>query len=228
LPLHWTEWNTQLATCAGDVTWGENRHVDSLHGASFVARQMVELDDAADSFMYWVASDLFEEGPLPQTPFSQTYGLLTIHGVPKAAANAFRLLERLRGPRARVEWDDPTPFCGAVATCEGTSVHVLAWHDLPPGLAADPWSSELQITPPESAGPADTWVVTSAHIRAGQGSPLELWESLGSPANLSAAQLACLRSRAEPARDAVQIARHGGDLRFAVCLEAQLGERSRL
>ena len=63
----------------------------------------MELDDAAETFTCWVASDLYKEGPISNSPFSSTYGLLTIDGIPKAAATAFRFLERLRGPSLGLE-----------------------------------------------------------------------------------------------------------------------------
>jgi xylan 1,4-beta-xylosidase len=198
LPIHWTEWNTQLATSSADVTWGENRHVDSLHGGSFVLRQMIELDEAADTFTFWVASDIFEESPIPNAPFSRTYGLLSVHGIPKATANAFRFLERLRGPRLATKLTDSPPFCGAVATCEGEAIHVVAWHDVPPGTPTPAtWNDTVTLELPPASG-AD-WIATLSHVKAGAGSALETWEAIGSPVNLSASQLALLRHSAEPA-----------------------------
>jgi xylan 1,4-beta-xylosidase len=204
LPIHWTEWNTQLATSAADVTWGENRYVDSLHGASFVARHMVELDDDADTFAYWVASDIFEEGPIPNAPFSHTYGLLTVHGLPKATANAFRLLERLRGPRVRLDTPRNSPaFCGGVATREGDSIHVLLWHDVPPEIQqAAPWADKLRVPFNGTDLATGPWIATRAHLRSGAGSPFESWEAMGRPLNLSPAQLALLRVHAEPGASA--------------------------
>lgn len=210
LPIHWTEWNTQLATSASDVSWGENRYVDSLPGGSFVARHMVELDDAADTFTFWTASDIFEEGPLPQAPFSNTYGLLTVHGVPKATANAFRLLERLRGPRIGFASDTTLPpYCGGVATMEGDSVHVLLWHDVPPEVCeVTDWTDTLTFPVGEKS--ITKWVVTTSHLRAGAGSPFETWEAMGKPLNVSPTQLALLRHCAEPAMQAtVLTAREG-------------------
>jgi xylan 1,4-beta-xylosidase len=219
LPIHWTEWNTQLATSGKDVTWGENRHVDSLHGASFVARQMVELDDAAETFTYWVASDIFEEGPIPNTPFSRTYGLLTIQGMPKAAANAFRFLERLRGPRLAVQSSDLPPFCGAVATHEGSSIHALFWNDVPPEVAApETWEQSVNVRVPNTA--TGQWLLTTSHIKAGAGSAFETWEKIGKPEELSPSQLAMLRVQSEPASTARIVSSEAGVIRVPIQLAA--------
>jgi len=219
LPLHWTEWNTQLATASSDVTWGENRHVDSLHAASFIVRQMVELDDAAESFIYWVASDIFEEGPIPSTPFSCTYGLLTIHGLPKASANAFRLLERLRGPQLAIESADLPPFCGAVATQEGTGIHALLWNDVPPEVTTSrTWQETVKVRVPEAGG--DRWLVTTSHIRSGAGSAFETWEAIGKPIHLSPAQMDMLRVHSEPAASATLISVFDGFVEVPITLSA--------
>jgi xylan 1,4-beta-xylosidase len=214
LPIHWTEWNTQLATSAGDVTWGENRYVDSLHGASSVARLMTELDDAADTFIFWVASDIFEEGPIPHSPFSHTYGLITIHGIPKATANAFRLMERLRGPRVDfAPSKNPPPFCGGVATREGESVHILLWNDASPEVRDAPaWRDDMQFTLADDGKNSCAWVVTTSHLSAGAGSPFETWETMGRPANLSPTQLKLLRQAAEPAMRAMVLKPAAGAL----------------
>jgi len=219
LPIHWTEWNTQLATSSEDVTWGENRHVDSLHGGSFVARQMVELDDAAETFTYWVASDIFEEGPIPSTPFSRTYGLLTIHGLPKAAANAFRFLEKLRGPRLALESAELPPFCGAVATQEGEGIHALLWNDVPPEVTAPTtWQETIEVQIPENCG--NQWLLTTSQIRAGAGSSFETWEAIGKPIHLSPTQLSMLRMQSEPAASACLVTAMNGTIKVPVSLAA--------
>lgn len=214
LPIHWTEWNTQLATSNADVTWGANRHVDSLHGASFIARHMVELDDAADTFTYWVASDIFEEGPIPNAPFSQTYGLLTIHGLPKAHAHAFRFLEALRGPRIVMDISSAPPFCGGVGTREGDSVRVLLWNDAPPEVPAPlTWTDVLRIP---SLHPTH---VTTRQITAEAGSPFEAWEKAGRPLNLTPIQLAAIRSAAEPRSNISLIQPLDGQIRIPIELK---------
>lgn len=219
LPIHWTEWNTQLAASATDVSWGENRHVDSLHGGSFVVRQMVELDDAADTFTFWVASDIFEEGPIPNSPFSRTYGLLTVHGIPKATANAFRFLERLRGPRLALELPDAPPLCGGVATLEGEAIHLLLWNDAPLEITApETWRDVLHIRLP--AGASGDWLATISHVKAGAGSAFETWEAIGSPVNLSPSQLAMLRQHAEPAASVALLTPADGSIGLPITLAA--------
>ena len=48
---------------------------------------------------YWTFSDIFEELTFFTRPFSGSFGLQTIHGIPKPSYHAFALLNRLGGER---------------------------------------------------------------------------------------------------------------------------------
>lgn len=212
LEIHWTEWNTQSTDSTANITWGDNIYVDSLFGASFIARNCIETDEACDTLCYWTASDIFEEGPIPSSPFSATYGLVTIHGIAKAHCNAFRALAKLRGPRLETQLASSTPQgCGVCATREGAITHVLLWnHKLVETPEQSRWQATLRLE-----GLTQKQVAVLSHIRAGAGSPYESWLDMGRPQNLSNAQQKLLRAHAEPhhsfqviepAEGAVQIA----------------------
>lgn len=103
LEIHWTEWNAQHAANEEEVTFSDNRYMDSLYAAAFIACNMLVLDGCCDSLAYWAASDIFEEHPIPAAPFSCSYGLVSIHGIPKASCNAFRLLSLLDGEALSID-----------------------------------------------------------------------------------------------------------------------------
>ena len=50
LPIYWSEWNTQSAASAKEVTWGENVFVDNAFAGTFIARNCAALDTACDMF----------------------------------------------------------------------------------------------------------------------------------------------------------------------------------
>jgi xylan 1,4-beta-xylosidase len=199
LPIYWSEWNTQAAADAAQVTWGENVHVDNAYAGTFIARNCLALDTACDMFGYWVASDVFEEGGIPSAPLSCTYGLLTLHGFPKAAANAFRLLRRLDGERLEPAAGFVAPHSGAgaaVVACPAAGqVRALLWNhahvELPPPA---PWRETLRVPWASPAAPQ----VLSARVGPAGGSVYEAWCELGRPENLTTAQAAFLRARSEP------------------------------
>jgi xylan 1,4-beta-xylosidase len=206
LEIHWTEWNTQSTDSTANITWGDNVYVDNLFGAGFIARNCIALDGACDTFCYWTASDIFEEGPIPSAPFSATYGLVTIHGIPKAHCNAFRLLSRLRGRVLETQLQDAPPGCGLCATRQGDTTHVLLWnHALVENAERTTWNDTLRM---DSGG--QELLATLAHVRAGAGSPYESWLDMGRPQNLSPAQEKLLRAHAEPHYTAQQLAASEG------------------
>jgi len=129
LEIHWTEWNTQAAESANNITWGDNIYVDNLFAASFIVRNCISLDTACKTFAYWVVSDIFDEGGIPQSPFSCTYGLLSIHGIPKASFNAFRLLRKMNGNIMDVKPRAPLPNGkGLLVTKDQQTIKILLWN----------------------------------------------------------------------------------------------------
>ena len=197
LEIHWTEWNTQTAATADKITWGDNIYVDNLYAASFIARNCIELDTACKTFAYWVVSDIFDEGGIPQSPFSCTYGLLSIHGIPKASFNAFSFLRKMTGNIMEVKTQTPLPNGkGLLVTKENEIIKVLMWNQnfAEQSITTD-WTGSIQL-PLQN----DTILnVVRASIGIGAGSPWESWQLMGRPLNPSPAQLELLKQHARPA-----------------------------
>jgi len=102
LEIHWTGWNSLIPLPDGRLSWDENPSVDNLSGAATACDLAMAVDGDCDTFCWWETSDIFEESGMPQSEFSNTYGLLTPNGLPKATFNAFSFLNRLRGGRLGV------------------------------------------------------------------------------------------------------------------------------
>jgi xylan 1,4-beta-xylosidase len=197
LPIYWSEWNTQAAASAAQVTWGENVYVDNAFAGTFIARNCTALDAACDMFGYWVASDVFEEGGIPSAPLSCTYGLLTLHGLPKAAANAFRFLRRLEGNRLDLASGSTATHsgAGAIATTVGYNIRALLWNHAHVELAPPAtWRETVRVPWATTTTPQ----VLTARVGPAGGSVYEAWLELGRPENLTTAQTAFLRDRSEP------------------------------
>ncbi|MGB8352500.1 MAG: hypothetical protein WCD79_01295 [Chthoniobacteraceae bacterium] len=216
LPVYWTEWNSLACKDAKTVKWINNRAVDDLCSGSSVARYSLELDDASDGMAWWVASDIFEEAGMPMSPFSETYGLLTIHGIPKPSFHAFTFLSRLRGPRMSVGRGGALPHgCGIVATQEGCVIRCVLYNHQPPSVV-DPaiWNSVLQVPWPDKEGLAIAFTV-----KKDAGSARETWEQLGAPHNVGDIELALLRAAANPAYKYERMQAIGGHLEWSFTLE---------
>ncbi|MDA3959367.1 MAG: hypothetical protein PF961_01150 [Planctomycetota bacterium] len=211
-PLHITEWNSLSCGSSKTVDWTGNPSVDNAYAGAFAARMALELDQDVDTLCWWVASDRFEEGGVPQAPFGSIYGLLTVDGIPKSSYNALQLCARLRGARQSVSGDAAPNGCGLVATRECETVHVVAYHQ--PFMAAgpaQPWQTTVRI-PVDHA----EQVVTAIRVRAGAGSAYETWLALGRPQDPSPAQMAVLRAHAVPEHTMTRHQAEQGELALSV------------
>jgi xylan 1,4-beta-xylosidase len=194
--LHFTEWNSMTCGSSAEIDWVNNPTNDSLHGAAFVAANCIALDRVVDTMAWWVASDVFVESGLPHSPFSMTYGMLTIHGIPKSSFHAFRFLRQLRGELLAIERSAPiAPGTGLSATTEGPVRDLLLWNQrLLEMREPEIWRERLRI-PVDGDGEQ---LVVSARIGAGAGSAYESWLAMGAPHNLAPAEESALRAHAEP------------------------------
>ena len=197
LEIHWTEWNTQTAATAKQITWGDNIYVDNLYAASFIARNCIELDTLSKSMAYWVVSDIFDEGGIPHSPFSSTYGLMNIHGIPKASFNAFRILRKMTGDIMKVSTKDALPLgAGSFVVKEGGITKVILWNQNFPEIKDHKdWRGSVQIP----SGIDSAMSVIQTTIGIGHGSPWETWQLMGRPQNLTPTQFDMLKAHSEPA-----------------------------
>lgn len=212
LEIHWTEWNTMSAKDSADISWVFNPTVDMHYGGSSVAKEMLSVMDYCDSAAYWVVSDLFEERGPKHSPFSSTYGLMTIDGIPKATYNAYKLLRKLRGNRMKAEFSQtPPPFCDICATEEnGILRAVLYNHHTPEFDFQPPFCDSISCEVKENG----KYILTSAVIKKHNGSAYETWIEMGMPQDLSPIQKEMLFAHSTPCYDFKIITSQNNKLTF--------------
>jgi xylan 1,4-beta-xylosidase len=197
LEIDLTEWNNLVPLRDGKIAWADNPCLDDVSAAAAVCDLATAVDADCDTFCWWEASDVFEEGGMSQSEFSGIYGLLTLNGLPKASFNAFRFLNRLRGGRLELRHEPLTAGRGLVATAGEGNPQVLLWYrDLSAYGAGTqkPWTGTMKMPWAESAKP----VLVQEKITPGAGSCYETWQSLGSPQNLSPIEYHLLEVHAAP------------------------------
>lgn len=192
--LHWTEWSSLDATTKADVDWYANETIDQLYAAALICHVCTHLDGDVDGFFWWVASDIFEEMGMPQSPFSNNFGMVTVDGIPKASFHAFRLLSLMRGSRVHCEVDAPSHCCGAVATLDGETLKVLLWNHVPLGSFGSEWAGSVLLDKLDRSR-----LVTSIHVQEGAGSAYEKWIEMGRPQNPTPIQQEALQAFSQPA-----------------------------
>ena len=181
IDIYWTEFNTLTADGDGNITFLNNPALDLLYGGSCVARCMIETMDYSKGVSYWTVSDIFEESQMRHTPFSGTYGLLTINGTKKATYNVFTMFKKMRGDRFETNVSAPKG-CGMLACEDFGTTRVMLYNCNFPEIKDQPtWTDTIVIN---GANP-DEYICEQAKIKAGQGSPYEEWIKMGRPANLT-------------------------------------------
>lgn len=195
LPVLFTEWNSLIPLPDGELVWNHNPSIEDMSAAATVCDLAIAVDEDCDTFCWWDASDVFEEGGMPQSEFSGTYGLLTLNGLHKSTFNAFTFLNRLRGGRLQVQHEALAPGQGLVATGEGDGRQILLWNRVLPGMGAQPaWDGVVTLPWSASARP----VLVQERITAGAGSCYETWQSLGTPQTLSPIERELLEIHSAP------------------------------
>lgn len=192
LEIHWTEWNALSAAVDGTISWTRNRSMDALYCGSFALHHAVRADALCHSQSWWTLSDVFGEDGISPLPWSNTYGLFTVGGIPKASFHAFNWLGRMRGDRLRISGVPDDPAKGILVTQEAGCTRALLWFHPALGSTPDEWTDSLEIDLP---GPA---CLTQGHLGEGHGSAYESWLAMGEPTNLTPTQHDALAGQARP------------------------------
>jgi len=192
-PLYYTEWNAS------------SNPRDALHdqpySAAFAVKTIMEANGLVDGYSFWTFSDIFEENYFPSTPFHGGFGLLNLHGIPKPAYRAFELLHSLGNKTLLVDGLHETVDAWIVRGIDRATV-LLTNYALP-RRSLEKQRVKIQLTgAPEPA---------SAHvnrINEDHANPRRLWEQMGAPEYLTAAQL-------DKLQDESQLKRASVDFRYA-------------
>jgi xylan 1,4-beta-xylosidase len=177
MPLLWTEYNAAYDN--------EPQVTDSAYMGPFLANTIRECDGLTEMMSYWTFSDVFEEQGVVKTPFYGGFGILAERSIPKPAFNDFALLHRLGDSRLDVSSDS-----ALVTRRKDGSLAIAVWNLFLPEEAGSPKTVTLHFKG-SSKTSASISIVDKEH-----GSPLPLYQQLGSPASPTPAQIAQLRKAA--------------------------------
>lgn len=211
--LHYTEWSSSY-------TPADPIH-DSYHNASFILDKMRNIGTAATSMSYWTFTDIFEEAGPRVTPFHGGFGLLNYQDLKKPAFFAYRFLNRLGDHE--LACNDPAAF---VCRDNVGAVQALFWdftitHPGPSVINQEFYRADQPSRPKP---PAE---LRLSGLRPGEYQILgykvgyrandvqSAYRDLGSPSQLTRAQVATLREASSGKPVLVDKIRIGADGRFS-------------
>ena len=181
IPIIWSEFNAGF----------DGVQLDTPYVGSWLANNIrLCAGGLATEMSYWTFTDaFFEEGGVFKSVFTSGFGLIATGRIPKASFNAFKILHYLGDQQMSID----SPSALLTRRSESGQLVLALWNYVPPRESGEPKTFNIQMRGLEK---------NSEHVRVflvddDHGSPLKLWNSMGSPDFPSRDQQAALRKAAE-------------------------------
>ena len=190
-PLLITEWNSM-------AVFGSPVH-DEKYSAAFAVKSVMDLNGAAEGYMFWCCSDLFEEQFMLPRPFVGSFGIVSNDGIPKPNFWGFKILSQLYKNRLSLPMRTNAPVEYA-AFVEGEKTQVLIYAQDQDYFKNEKHDIVIEVNC--AAAFANVQRIDDTHCN-----PKAVWVSMGSPDYLSKAQVQQIKQatclKAEPVDFAV-------------------------
>jgi xylan 1,4-beta-xylosidase len=212
LELHFTEWSSSY-------TPADPIH-DSYHSAAFIADKIKKSGGAAQSMSYWTFTDIFEEAGPRWEAFHGGFGLINYQDINKPAFYTYQLLNRL-GPTELKNGDPSSWIC---ADASG-GVQALIWDFTNTHIGTNlinqvfykldlPARPKSKVTLRLSHVPDGKYAVETYKVGYRVNDAYATYRDLGSPAQLTRAQVARIKSENSGAPVDIRTVRIGRDGAF--------------
>jgi xylan 1,4-beta-xylosidase len=207
LPLYFTEWSTSY-------TPRDSVH-DSYVSAPYILNKLKASQGLVQGMSYWTYTDLFEEPGPPTAPFQGGFGLLTPQGIRKPAYFAYKYLHALEGDSLATS--DPQ----ALLSTKNGNVTAVIWDFEQPDQKVSNRSFYTKVIPSHPAAPVH---LRLTHLAPNVSYRLEVHRTgfhsndaytayleLGSPKQLTEAQIAHLNDLTQDAPETDKVVHSGAD-----------------
>jgi xylan 1,4-beta-xylosidase len=212
LELHFTEWSSSY-TPADPVH-------DSYHSAAYMLDKLKKCGDATQSMSYWTFTDIFEEAGPRWEAFHGGFGLINYEDINKPAFYAYQFLNRL-GP-TELKNNDPSSWICADNT---GGVQALIWDftNTHPGPKVHnqefykrdlPAQPKNKITLTLSNLPKGKYNAKTYKVGYRVNDAYATYRDLGSPTQLTKAQVAEIKSKNSGAPLEIRTVKIGRDGKF--------------
>lgn len=185
-PLFITEWNSM-------AVFGSPVH-DEKYSAAFAVKSCMDLNNTLEGYMFWCCSDLFEEQFMLPRPFVGSFGIVSNDGIPKPNFWGFKLLSQLYPKRLNLPMrtNEPVEYAAFV---DGGKTQILIFAQDQDYHKNETHEITIEVN-------CEAKNVTQQRIDDTHCNPKAEWVKLGSPDNLTLAQVEEIKEkthlRAEP------------------------------
>jgi xylan 1,4-beta-xylosidase len=207
LPLYFTEWSTSY-------TPRDSVH-DSYVSAPYILNKLKACQGMVQGMSYWTYTDLFEEPGPPTSPFQGGFGLLNPAGIRKPAYFAYKYLHAIQGSTLA------TSDSQAMLSTKDGSIAAAIWDFEQPDQKVSNRSFYTKVIPSHPAAPVQ---LRLTHLALNAAYHLEVYRTgfrandaytayveMGSPKELTTAQIAHLNELTRDLPETDKVARSGPD-----------------
>jgi len=209
LELHFTEWSASY-------TPSDPIH-DSYHSAAYILDKIKGAGTSVNSMSYWVFTDIFEEAGPRFTPFHGGFGLLNYQGINKPAFYAYQFMNRLG--ETELKSSDAASW---VCADKSGGIQALVWDFSLPNPAPKennqvyykrdlPSHPKSSVTVALSGVPAGQYTMTVFRVGYRANDAYSAYLDIGSPNQLSKAQVAYIKSMSDGKPELVSIVKVAAD-----------------
>ncbi|MDV6332936.1 GH39 family glycosyl hydrolase [Asticcacaulis sp. 201] len=205
LPLFFSEWSTSYNP--------RDLSHDSYVAAPYIADKLKQTQGIAQGMSYWTYSDLFEEPGPPGNTFHGGFGLMTKDGVRKPSWFAYKYLNALKGNEV------PTNDSQTWVAYDGKTMNAVVWDfQLPDQGGSSNKTFFSKLVPNKPSKPAH---LNLSGLKPGDyalsvyrtgykvNDAYSAYIDMGSPANVSAAQLKQLQTLTKDVPERTRVIRVG-------------------
>lgn len=174
IPLLYTEWNVN-PTCTAPSH-------DTTQSSAYIVKHVMDCQYIMDGCSFWCFSDIFEENTFLTEPFSGSFGLMNIYGIPKPSYWAFFLLNKLEQERITLPVTHQTV---EIAAFRGNGkLQLLLYNQSYVMKDGVPEDVEIKVETEKKVSSVSYWRIDRTH-----GNPKAVWEGMGKPELLSKEQV---------------------------------------
>ena len=170
------------------------------YSAAFAVKSCLDLDNTLAAYMFWCCSDLFEEQFMLPRPFVGSYGVVSNDGIPKPNFWGFRMLSKLYPNRLALP-EACEIDCGAFT--DGRNVQILLTPQS--GDYFENKRHEVELSLDFAASNVTVQRIDDDHCN-----PKRLWKEIGSPDNLTCAEVVSIKERSKLTEEPLPFAVENG------------------
>lgn len=203
-PLFYTEWNVN-PTCTAPAH-------DTTQSSCYIIKHMMESQYIMDGASFWCFSDIFEESTFFPQPFTGSFGLMNIYGIPKPSYWAFYLLNRLGDERLDLPTTHEEIEMAAFRSHDAMQLLVYRQQYTPDKHGKETVALAIEDSRRVKA-------VSRLRIDAESGNPIDIWKGMGAPETLSRQQVDQIKKASRPVKETLPFTQEKNTVRIETALD---------